>query len=83
MDRVSRRIIGWQLSENMKEQLVIDALQMALGKRKLLKGLIIHSDRSGQYGSNLYRSILHRFKIDQSMSEADNPCDHAFIGRIQ
>lgn len=79
MDLVSRKIIGWQLSDNMKEQLVIDALWMALRKRKSLIGLIIHSDRGGQYASTLYRAILRRFHIDQSMSEADNPYDNAFM----
>ena len=79
MDLISRKIIGWQLGDNMKEQLVIDALWMALRKRKSLIGLIIHSDRGGQYASKLYRAILRRFHIDQSMSEADNPYDNAFM----
>ena len=79
MDLISRKIIGWQLGGNMKEQLVIDALWMALRKRKSLIGLIIHSDRVGQYASKLYRAILRRFRIDQSLSEADNPYENAFM----
>jgi putative transposase len=79
MDLVSRKIIGWQLADNMKEQLVIDALRKALRNRKKLYNLIIHSDRGGQYASNLYRAILRRYEIDQSMSEADNPYDNAFM----
>lgn len=79
MDLVSRKIVGWQLSDNMKEQLVIDALRKAMGNRKITKMLIIHSDRGGQYGSKLYRALLSRFQISQSMSEADNPYDNAFM----
>lgn len=79
MDLVSRKIIGWQLSDNMKEQLVIDALRKALGKRKNIYDLIIHSDRGGQYASKLYRALLLSYKINQSMSEADNPYDNAFM----
>ena len=79
LDLVSRKIIGWQLGDNMKEQLVVDALRKALGKRKKIFGLIIHSDRGGQYASRLYRAILGKFNIEQSMSEADNPYDNAFM----
>lgn len=79
MDLISRKIVGWQLSDNMKEQLVIDALQKAIRKRRNIQGLIIHSDRGGQYGSKLYRGILQTHEIDQSMSDADNPYDNAFM----
>lgn len=79
MDLVSRKIIGWQLSDNMKEQLVIGALLASIRKRKGLINLIIHSDRGGQYASKLYRTILRRYNIEQSMSEADNPYDNAFM----
>ena len=79
MDLVSRKIIGWQLAGNMREQLVIDALKKALGKRKFKPALILHSDRGGQYCSKLYRTIITEYLIDQSMSEAANPYDNAFM----
>jgi transposase InsO family protein len=79
MDLISRKIVGWQLLDNLKEQLVIDALQKAIRKRRNVLGLIVHSDRGGQYGSKLYRGILQTHEINQSMSDADNPYDNAFM----
>jgi transposase InsO family protein len=47
MDLYSRKIIGWQLEDNMKEELVIAAFKKACQNRLLKQGLIIHSDRGG------------------------------------
>lgn len=44
MDLYSGKVVGWPLSERMTKQLVIDALQMAIWRRKPLRGLIIHSE---------------------------------------
>ena len=79
MDLFSRRIIGWQLDDNMKETLVTAALKKAIRTRKTYKGTIVHSDRGGQYGGNMFRSIIEKNKLLQSMSRADNPYDNAFM----
>jgi len=79
MDLFSRRIIGWQLDDNMKETLVTSALEKAIGTRKVYKGMVIHSDRGGQYGGKVFRSIIKKKKMLQSMSRADNPYDNAFM----
>jgi putative transposase len=79
MDLKSRKIVGWQIGNNMGEQLVIDALKNAIGRRKLKPGLIIHSDRGGQYASRRYRELIKAYGMNQSMSEADNPYDNAFM----
>lgn len=47
MDLFSRRIIGWQLKDHMKETLVTEAFKKALQSRMAPKGLIVHSDRGG------------------------------------
>ncbi len=51
MDLYSRAIVGWSMSRRMTQQLVCDALTMALFRRHFPKGTIIHSDRGSQYCS--------------------------------
>lgn len=63
---------------HMREELVIDALKKALYTRSPTVGLILHSDRGGQYAGNSFRAMLAGpVKIQQSMSRADNPYDNA------
>ena len=66
MDLYSRRIVGWELSDNMQEPLVREPLEKALLKRRIKSGLIIHSDRGGQYLSNNMKELVNTFSIDQS-----------------
>lgn len=79
MDLFSRRVIGWQLLHHMKEALVLEAFQKAYSNRKAGKGLIVHSDRGGQYAGKIFRRWLDRYYVSQSMSDADNPYDNAFM----
>ena len=79
MDLYSRKIIGWQLDSHMKEALIITAFTKALRNRKVTKELTIHSDRGGQYAGNQFRKMLHSYKLQQSMSRADNPYGNAFM----
>lgn len=79
MDLFSRKIIGWQLKDHMKEELVVEAFKKARNARHISKGLIVHSDRGGQYAGNHFRGIIDGQEILQSMSRADNPYDNAFM----
>lgn len=79
IDLYSRKIIGWQLEDNMKEELVIAAFKKAYQSRSTKEGLIIHSDRGGQYAGNAFRKLMNDKKSLQSMSRADNPYDNAFM----
>ena len=79
MDLYSRKIIGWHLDDNMKEELIIRAFKKALMNRIVTAELIIHSDRGGQYAGNKFRKLLDARKLQQSMSRADNPYDNAFM----
>jgi len=79
MDLYSRKIISWHLDNNMKEELIITAFKKALMNRSTTAGLIIHSDRGGQYAGNKFRKLLDSRKLQQSMSRADNPYDNAFM----
>ena len=79
MDRCSRRIVGWDLQDHMRESLVLAALQGAIVLRQPPPGLIHHTDRGGQYAGIEYRRLLARAGMAQSMSRADNCYDNAFM----
>jgi len=51
-DAYSRRIVGWAMTEHMRTELVADALQMAVQRRRPEPGLIHHSDQGSQGGFN-------------------------------
>ena len=76
-DMKSRKIVGWELADNMHSQLVINALQKAIDRRELPEGLIIHSDGGGQYASKEFRDLLKKHKFKQSMTRRDNHYDNA------
>ena len=77
MDLYSRMLIGWCLSERMTTQLVIDALQMALWRRKKPTGVIVHSDRGSQYCAEAYQDLLSEHGLICSMSKAGDCYDNA------
>jgi putative transposase len=79
MDLYSRKVVGWTLAEHMREELVMTALKKALASRYINEGLIVHSDRGGQYAGKQFRKLLAGNKIRQSMSGKDNPYDNAFM----
>ena len=56
LDLCSRHVVGWQVEDHMEEDLVIASLKKALLKRRPEKGLIIHTDGGGQYGSRKFRT---------------------------
>jgi transposase InsO family protein len=79
MDLFSRKVVGWDLQDHMRESLVIASLQKATGSRNIKPGLLIHSDRGGQYAGAAFRKILDACNMQQSMSDADNPYDNAHM----
>lgn len=76
-DLFTREIIGWSMSEQMESRLVVDALQMALGRCQPKAGLIAHSDRGVQYASEHYQRTLKQHGIICSMSRKGNCWDNA------
>jgi transposase InsO family protein len=51
-DTYSRLIVGWSMATHMRSSLVVDALKMALSRRRPGPGLIHHSDEGGQLRLN-------------------------------
>ena len=79
MDLYSRRVVGWEYQESMTDALVLSSLRKAIRIRQPPAGLIHHSDRGGQYASHAYRAVHRRASMQQSMSDADNCYDNAFM----
>jgi transposase InsO family protein len=77
MDLYSRMVVGWAMSERMTSKLVTDALQMALWRRKMPRGVIIHSDRGSQYCSHDYQALLAKNGLICSMSKRGDCYDNA------
>lgn len=79
LDLYTRRVLGWAMGGNLDARLMIDALQMAIVRRRPAPGLIVHSDRGVQYASSAYREILARHGLLASMSRKGNCYDNACI----
>lgn len=77
LDLHSRRVIGWSVSNRMKKDLAIRALDMATALRRPPKGCIHHSDRGSQYCSYEYQKRLSDVGFKISMSGKGNCYDNA------
>jgi putative transposase len=77
LDLYSRRVVGWALADNMRTDLVLEALRMAVILRRPERGLVHHSDRGSQYVSAECRNYLLEHEIVQSMSRKGNCWDNA------
>ena len=75
----SRRVIGWAVSNRMKRDLAIRALNMAIAFRSPSKGCIHHTDRGSQYCSHDYQKILRQHGFKVSMSGKGNCYDNAAV----
>ena len=77
LDLASRLVVGWSMGTTLESSLAIDALEMALQRRRPGKGLLHHSDRGVQYASNEYRTLLEGQAALVSMSRKGNCWDNA------
>ncbi len=67
------------MKKSLEKLLVIDALSMALGQRKPVKGMLHHSDRGSQYANKEYQAMLQEAGISCSMSRKGNCWDNAVV----
>jgi putative transposase len=79
LDVFSRMIVGWQLAANMRTDLVLDALRMALGLRAPGADfeLVAHSDAGSQYTSADYTQVLDDHEVLQSIGTVADAMDNA------
>jgi putative transposase len=79
LDIFSRRVLGWAMSAHLDAKVAVDALHMALSRRSIAPGLIVHSDRGMQFASAAFREVLADHGLVASMSRKGNCYDNAYI----
>lgn len=68
LDLFSRQVIGWSMKPRMSSDLAIDALLMAVWRRKPKQEVMIHSDQGSQFSSSDWQSFLRGNNLVGSMS---------------
>jgi len=82
MDVYSRKIVGWAMREDLKAELVIDALAMAVARRRPRPGLVHHSDRGSQYTSLAFGRTLRESGLVASMGSRGDAYDNAPVESV-
>ena len=77
IDLYSRRVIGWSMSKSLQREIVLQALLMAVWKRRPDNAVIIHSDQGTQYGSDDWQKFCTVHGLIQSMGRRGNCYDNA------
>jgi transposase InsO family protein len=77
LDAHSRRVVGWAMADHLRTELALDALTMALARRRPGAGLVHHTDRGCQYTAAAYREALAARGVVASMSRSGNCLDNA------
>jgi putative transposase len=87
LDAYSRRLVGWAMEPHLRAELVIDALQMAIWRRRPAPGLIHHSDQGIQYTSVSFGKKLEEAGMVPSMgrvgSALDNAISESFVSTLK
>jgi putative transposase len=76
LDVFSRRIVGWAMADNMRKELVLDALNMAIFRRRPL-GVVHHSDQGSQYTSIAFGMRCKEAGVRPSMGSRGDCYDNA------
>jgi len=79
LDRYSRKVIGWAISQRIDAELCLAALKIALEQRHPPAACIHHSDRGVQYACQEYIALLEQAQMQISMSRTANPYDNAHM----
>ena len=77
IDLFSRQVIGWSMQPKMHVDLVLNALVMAVWRRKPKNEVIVHSDQGSQYTSSDWQTFLKSHNLVCSMSRRGNCYDNA------
>jgi len=77
LDAHSRRVVGWARADHLRTELALDALAMALARRRPGAGLVHHTDRGCQYTAAAYRQVLAARGVVASMSRSGDCLDNA------
>lgn len=77
LDLHSRKVIGWSMKPTLARELALDALMMAVQRRRPQQTVIVHSDQGSQYGSDDWRRFCAAHHLQPSMSRRGNCWDNA------
>ena len=77
LDLYSRKVVGWSMKPTIHRELVLDALMMAVWRRKPTTAVLIHSDQGSQYGSDDWIRFCQANQLTPSMSRRGNCWDNA------
>jgi len=87
IDLFSRSVVGWAMNKQITRQLVMNALTMAVQRRRPPSGVVFHSDRGSQYASGDFQKLLTKHGMRCSMSRKGNCWDNApvesFFGSLK
>jgi putative transposase len=79
MDLFARKVIGWSMKPTLARELVLDAILMAVWRRKPKEKVIIHSDQGTQYSSDDWLRFCRYHNLEISMSRRGNCWDNAVV----
>ena len=77
IDLYARKVVGWSMNSRMHTSLVLDALLMAVWRRKPKRKVVIHSDQGSQFTSQEWQDFLKGHNLEASMSRRGNCYDNA------
>ena len=77
IDLYSRAVVGWSMKSTMATELVLDALMMAVWRRRPKNPVMIHSDQGSQFGSDEFNRWCKDNHLVPSMSRRGNCWDNA------
>ncbi|MDH0638173.1 IS3 family transposase [Pseudomonas sp. GD03860] len=77
VDLYARKVVGWSMKPTLARELALDALLMALWRRRPKERVLVHSDQGSQYGSDDWKRFCLANNLEQSMSRRGNCWDNA------
>ena len=77
VDLYARKVVGWSMKPTLARELVLDALLMAVWRRKPTQPVVVHSDQGSQYGSDDWIRFCRSHRLLPSMSRRGNCWDNA------
>jgi putative transposase len=77
LDAWSRKVVGWSMRDDLRAELALDALGMALIRRRPRPGLVHHSDRGSQYTSLAFGKTIEAAGVLPSMGRRGDAFDNA------
>ena len=87
LDVYSRRVVGWCMSDSLRMELVVNALEMTLWRRRPPSGLIHHSDRGAQYTALSFGKRLEEagavISMGRTGSALDNAISESFVASLK